>query len=76
MIETAKVGKGDDMQQMTAGRIQTRVGCGKASAFIHGAPTLSAVLYSAPREAFYKEGIGKAPMSQQAGQTVKKSCLF
>ena len=44
MIVTAKEGeRGDDMQRMTASRIQTRVGCGKA--FIHGR-TLYQVSYT------------------------------
>ena len=40
--------RGNDMQQRTTGQIQTLVGCGKASAFIHGVPTLTTSQYRDP----------------------------
>ena len=44
MVVTAKIGNGGEKEVHAAndlGWIRTWVGCGKASAFIHGAPTLS-----------------------------------
>ena len=46
--------KGDDMQQMTTCRTRTRVSCTKASAFIHGVPTLSTALSRHPLNIFFE----------------------